>query len=175
MFRDSDGDGDLDQQVSDANDVDTVENCVTGTVPGFSGVGLLGSPPPPSPPAPSGGSTVGNGNTSCFIATAAYGTPFTYDIDVLRDFRDRFMLHNPLGKLFVKTYYRYSPRPADYISRHDGLRAATRAVLKPIVFGAWMFVEKTGSAWTFLLLLGGLVGTIVTGRIKRSRKSPPGC
>jgi hypothetical protein len=163
MFWDSDDDGDLDLQISTPSDVDTDENCVTGTVPGFSGGGIVGSPSAPSAPSVS----AGGGGSSCFIATAAYGTPFAYDIDILRAFRDRFLVDNAVGRAFVETYYKLSPGPAEYISRHDGLRAATRMVLKPVVFGAWMFMEKDRAAWTSLFLISGLAGMIITIGIRR--------
>ncbi len=37
----------------------------------------------------------------CFIATAAYGTPLHADINVLRDFRDEYMMPNPAGRAFA--------------------------------------------------------------------------
>ena len=33
----------------------------------------------------------------CFIATAAYGTPMAGDIEILRQFRDEYLLTNPVG------------------------------------------------------------------------------
>jgi hypothetical protein len=40
----------------------------------------------------------------CFIATAAYGTALHEDIDVLREFRDDYLMPNPAGRAFVKIY-----------------------------------------------------------------------
>jgi hypothetical protein len=36
----------------------------------------------------------------CFIATAAYGTSLHEDIDVLRDFRDEYLMTNQIGRVF---------------------------------------------------------------------------
>ena len=70
----------------------------------------------------------------CFIATAAYGTPLHADIDVLRDFRDEYMMTNPGGKAFVNAYYTRSPPIADLIRDNEGLGVAVRAgVVKPAV------------------------------------------
>ena len=54
--------------------------------------------------------------SQCFIATAAHGTPFNEDIDVLRAWRDKFLMNSLGGKIFVKNYYRYSPPVANLIS-----------------------------------------------------------
>ena len=50
------------------------------------------------PPVVSGD---GGGGGGCFIATAAYGSMMEPHVKILRDFRDRFMLHNSLGKVFI--------------------------------------------------------------------------
>lgn len=63
---------------------------------------------------------------NCFIATAAYGTDTAREIDVLREFRDEILLYNSLGARFVSFYYRNSPPMADFISKHDVLRAIVR-------------------------------------------------
>jgi len=77
----------------------------------------------------------------CFIATAAYGTALHEDIDVLRDFRDEYLMTNPLGRTLVKTYYKTSPPIADALREHEGLRTAVRETLiKPLVYVSRMFV-----------------------------------
>jgi hypothetical protein len=62
----------------------------------------------------------------CFIATAAYGTALHEDIDVLRDFRDEYMMPNPAGRAFVTIYYNTSPPLADVLRENEGLRTAVR-------------------------------------------------
>ena len=70
----------------------------------------------------------------CFIATAAYGTETAEQLDVLRAFRDRVLLKNPIGSRFVDWYYEVSPPAADYIAKHNTLRAVVRElVINPIV------------------------------------------
>lgn len=70
----------------------------------------------------------------CFIATAAYGTPLAEEIDVLRQFRDQYLLTNPAGQLLVSLYYTSSPPLANLISKHEGLRAVIRMALEPITW-----------------------------------------
>jgi len=77
----------------------------------------------------------------CFIATAAYGTPLHEDIDFLRDFRDAYLMTNPIGRTFVKIYYTTSPPIADVIRENEGLRTIVReGLVKPLVYISRMFV-----------------------------------
>jgi len=69
----------------------------------------------------------------CFIATAAYGTVMVAEIDTLRDFRDRKLNLNILGKNMVRLYYAVSPPIANVIARSENMRALVRLNLKPII------------------------------------------
>jgi hypothetical protein len=82
-----------------------------------------------------GGSAVSSSSTAsyCFIATAAYGTPMEGDVMALREFRDRYLLSNNMGRGFVDNYYRYSPPIANLISKQPVLRGITRFLLRPLV------------------------------------------
>lgn len=80
----------------------------------------------------SGGS--GGGGGGCFIATAAFGSPLSKEVTVLRDFRDRVLLKSSWGTAFVAFYYAHSPAVADVIRQHDALRFFTRMLLYPVVW-----------------------------------------
>ena len=67
------------------------------------------------------------------MATAAYGTPMAGEIGALRRFRDRHLSTNAAGRAAVAAYYQWGPGLADTIRGHEGLRAAARAVLQPLV------------------------------------------
>jgi hypothetical protein len=75
-------------------------------------------------------------NKSCFIATAAFGSSMAPQVELLRQFRNHFLLPYSTGRKFVRLYYQYSPPFADYIAKHDFLRTVTRTLLWPIVFAA---------------------------------------
>jgi len=77
--------------------------------------------------------TSGGGGGGCFIATAAFGSPLTPELDTLRKFRDQYLLTSQLGKLLVSKYYQYSPPLADYIRERENLRKIIRIGLKPLV------------------------------------------
>ena len=70
----------------------------------------------------------------CFIATAIYGTPMASEVKVLRGFRDEYLLTNPIGEGFVKTYYKISPRIADFVREHPVLKRVVRSALKPLIW-----------------------------------------
>ena len=84
-----------------------------------------------------------------FVATAAYGSLFHPAVQLLRDFRDRFMLDNPVSRSLVHLYYRYSPPIADVISSNTILRPVTKTLLLPIVGSAWLTMRF---GWLWLIL-----------------------
>ena len=75
----------------------------------------------------------GNSGGGCFIATAAFGTPFAEEINVLRNWRDDCLLKNWMGNIFVHSYYSLSPPMADNIQRSDTKRFWTRKLLAPFI------------------------------------------
>jgi hypothetical protein len=66
-------------------------------------------------PGSSGG---GGGGGGCFIATAGRGSAKETLVTVLKEFRDRFLLSNSVGKSLVSLYYTYSPSLADHVAKH---------------------------------------------------------
>jgi hypothetical protein len=83
--------------------------------------------------AASASNSSGGAGGGCFIATAAYGSYLHPKVRLLRDFRDRWLMTNPLGRLFVRAYYHMSPPAAAVIARHELLRRLCRAILEPVV------------------------------------------
>jgi hypothetical protein len=69
----------------------------------------------------------------CVVTTAAYGTPMAEEIQLLREFRDRYLLTNLLGKSVTDLYYRVSPPMARLISEHPSLKPIVRAGLWPAI------------------------------------------
>jgi hypothetical protein len=69
----------------------------------------------------------------CFIATAAFGTEMAGKIDILRSFRDSYLLTNGAGRSFVDFYRENSPAVADIIRSRGWLRAAVRILLLPLI------------------------------------------
>ena len=99
----------------------------------------------------------------CFIATAAYGSYLDPHVKVLRDFRDRFMLGNAMGKAFVDFYYAYSPSMAGFIAKHDSLRAAVRWGLLPLVGIGWMTLHF--GPWGMLPILAVMLALMISAAV----------
>jgi hypothetical protein len=72
--------------------------------------------------------------SSCFIATAAYGSEEANEVVYLRRFRNQVLLKNPIGVQFVKFYYKVSPKLADFIRKHPALKPLVRFTLKPLIY-----------------------------------------
>jgi Divergent InlB B-repeat domain len=85
----------------------------------------------------------GSGGLQCFITTATYGTPMAGAIQTLRDFRDEYLLANPVGRALVSLYYSVSPPAAEFITEHPGLKPVVRAGLSPALAIGIMALETT--------------------------------
>lgn len=76
----------------------------------------------------------------CFVATAAYGSPFATKIDLLRSFRDVHLMKSSLGRKAVAFYYRNAEPWAAWIAECEPLRAVTRMLLAPVIGLIWLLL-----------------------------------
>ncbi|MCC6797663.1 MAG: IPT/TIG domain-containing protein [Candidatus Hydrogenedentes bacterium] len=123
-----------------------------------------------SPTGGGGGGGFGGGGGlpigGCFIATAAYGSPFAEHLDSFRGFRDGVLLKTAPGTALVEAYYTLSPALADELAAHPALAYLVRLVLTPV---AWMIEAPVLAA---LLMLSVLTGAaMLRARRKASRAS----
>ena len=79
----------------------------------------------------------------CCAATAAYGTPVAEEIEILREFRNEYLLTNPVGKALVEFYYKVSPPMAEFITEHPSLKPVVRVGLAPAVAMSTIAVNTT--------------------------------
>ncbi len=79
----------------------------------------------------------------CFIATAAYGSYMDSHVDILRQFRDSYLMTTPAGRGLVSAYYRLSPPVARFIDKHPGSKPVVRGMLWPAVALSRVAVNTT--------------------------------
>jgi hypothetical protein len=100
--------------------------------------GLVGCNPPPEPTTQNPMTTKSGGGYTCFVATAAYGSPLAPEVEFLRRFRDDVLRRTPTGSTFFDRFYehynRVSPMVAAAMHREPELMDVMRsAIVTPIV------------------------------------------
>jgi hypothetical protein len=93
-----------------------------------------------------------DGPSGCFIATAAYGTPFDERINRLRHFRDSTLVNYHLGRKLTEWYSSFSPPIADYIATRPFLRAVVRFLLAPVLWAI---------SYPIVTLLAGVISILL--------------
>ncbi len=79
---------------------------------------------------------------SCFIVTATMGDPEHPTVNLMRRFRDQWILTRPGGDKFVAWYYNYGPIAAKFIKSNRLLRLmAFILIVKPLALFARLFVK----------------------------------
>ena len=99
------------------------------------------------------------GGKACFIATAAYGSPMSKKVMILRKFRDKYLLPYDFGRKLINFYYRTGEPIADYIDFHPWLKSPVRVVLYPAIGFAWVMLSTTifGKSLIGVCFLTGVV------------------
>ncbi len=106
----------------------------------------------------------------CFIATAAFGYYDAPQVQLLRDFRDHYLLSHSPGEWFVKQYYTHSPRVARYIERHPEWTSVVRLALLPLIAIAWVLFKASWLVQVVIVVSGGIMFGILYLR-RKERKS----
>jgi len=98
-------------------------------------------------PPPGGGGTggsklsSGSGGGACFVTAVFRGSPLEKNLIFLRKFRDRYLQAHSAGNLLARHYYRASPHLAEFVRNREGLRAAARQWLAPLVIFIRLLAE----------------------------------
>ena len=76
-------------------------------------------------------------NNGCLIATAAFGSELSPQVQQLRELRDSTILNTKIGMAFMTTfnqfYYSFSPTVADYEREHPIFKEAVKITLTPML------------------------------------------
>jgi hypothetical protein len=66
---------------------------------------------------------------SCFVATVAFGDPDCLELNILREFRDKKLARNVVGRLFITWYYKNGEQLATWIDRRPHIKKFVREIL----------------------------------------------
>ena len=101
--------------------------------------------------------------SQCLIATAAFGSELTPQVQYLRHFRDHYILSTASGTAFMNAfntfYYSFSPQIAEYEREQPWLQTTVKVALYPL-FGTLMAAE-----YVYTAVGGGEAGAIFAGAI----------
>ena len=116
---------------------------------------------------PGGGEGIMSSLGVCFIATAAYGSSLHPHLNILRDFRDRYLMPSKLGHKLVMLYYKYSPFFADLIVKYKVLKVVVRISLIPLVAFSYSMVHFGPIITAVMLVLILMVPTFLVSFFRR--------
>lgn len=101
--------------------------------------------------------------SGCLIATAAFGSELTPQVQYLRNFREHYILSTVSGSAFMDAfntiYYSFSPQVADYERQQPWLQATVKAAVYPL-FGILMASERV-----YASAAGGDAGAVAAGAV----------
>jgi hypothetical protein len=116
---------------------------------------VTGNDPDPAP------STIHSEEGGCFIATAAYGSYLNPRVQILREFRDQFLIPSPLGGKLVHLYYQFAPCVAHSMGDYRSLRFLVRQGLFPVIGMSSLSLKTTNSTSILLPLCLLLILTLL--------------
>ncbi len=93
---------------------------------------------------------------NCFIATAAFGSGLHPHVNSLRQFRNQFLVPYKWGRKFIKTYYKFSPPMAKWISQHEQAKIVVQGLLWPIL--GWVYLSLAFGWWGVLAPVAAFAG-----------------
>ncbi len=103
--------------------------------------------------------------SGCLIATAAFGSELTPQVQFLRNFRDVYIFSTVSGSDFMSVfnawYYSFSPYVANYERDHPWFQHIVKAAIYPL-FGILILSEKAYSS------IPGEYGAVVAGLVASS-------
>ena len=104
--------------------------------------------------------------SQCLIATAAFGSELTPQVQFLRGFRDNYIMQSVSGSAFMNAfntvYYSFSPQVADYQRDQPWLQDTVKTAIYPL-FGILLASEKA-----FTASGGDEAGTVLAGVVASS-------
>ena len=72
-------------------------------------------------------------NSGCYIATMVYGDYEHPQVLILREFRDNFLAHYLLGRVFIRFYYKYSPSWVEALEHNKMINKSIKKALNAFI------------------------------------------
>jgi hypothetical protein len=69
----------------------------------------------------------------CFVATSAFESPISFEVQFLRIYRDQTLKNSYTGRKFILFYYKISPSIASFLDQHKWLKPFVRAILRFVI------------------------------------------
>jgi hypothetical protein len=107
----------------------------------------------------------------CFVATATYGSPLESHVSILKDFRDSYLVHCSIGRMIVRTYYKYSPDLALFIEKHEFLKSLTALSLIPVIAFSYLALHFGILMTAVILIVVFLLSTVLMAVLFRRTTS----
>jgi len=128
-------------------------------------IGVIGYGYTQETPAPEGG-----GTSSCCACASAYASTDDGRLNVIRQFRDRYLMTNPVGRGLAALYYNvFSPPVAHFINDYPAVKPVARVALSPVVAISTVAVDTTLAERTAILGSLALVAVVLVMWAKRRR------
>jgi len=125
-----------------------------------------------------GEESVEKGTKGCLIATAAFGSELTPQVQFLRNFRDKQIMSTLAGSSFMNVfnawYYSFSPAVADYEKEQAWLRNLVKTAIYPLI--GILYISEMGyssmqgeyGAMTAGLIASSMIGALYFGPLALS-------
>ena len=117
----------------------------------------------------------GGGAAGCCACASAYAGTDDSNLNIIREFRDSYLMTNPVGRGVAALYYNvFSPPVAHFIDAHPQVKPVARAALTPVIAASTLavdttLIEKIGILGAVVLACAVLVVLIRRRRSKRAQ------
>lgn len=112
----------------------------------------------------------GDAAASCCASASAYASTDHPDLNTIRQFRDGYLMTNPVGRGVAFLYYEvFSPPVAHFINDHPSVRPVARAALLPVVALSTVAMDTTLAEKLAIVGLLALVSVAVVVWAKKRR------
>ena len=108
----------------------------------------------------------------CLIATAAFGSELSPQVQLLREFRDGFVMKTFAGSqfmnLFNSFYYSWSPYVAKAEENNQLLRGAVKSMIYPLIYSlefSRRIVQPLSSNPEAAVLISGIIASVLIGLV----------